>query len=77
MGILSVHGAPPLLSCAIRDVQRFHWLTENEMLIQHNQEIAQLSPDPFPLLRAGSGDETTLEATMPIETFGYWCREKC
>ena len=30
-----------------------------KLLIQHNQEIAQLSPDPFPLLRAGSGDETT------------------
>ena len=29
-----------------------------KLLIQHNQEIAQLSPDPFPLLRAGSGDET-------------------
>ena len=28
------------------------------MMIQHNQEIAQLSPDPFPPLRAGSGDET-------------------
>ena len=30
-----------------------------KLLIQHNQEIVQLSPDPFPLLRAGSGDETT------------------
>ena len=30
-----------------------------KLLIQHNQEIAQLSPDPFPLLRVGSGDETT------------------
>ena len=29
-----------------------------KLLIEHNQEIAQLSPDPFPLLRAGSGDET-------------------
>ena len=28
MGIRGVHGAPPLLSCAKRDVQRFHWLTE-------------------------------------------------
>ena len=26
---------------------------------QHNQENAQYSPDPFPLLRAGSGHETT------------------
>ena len=30
MGIRGVHGATPLLSCAKRDVQRFHWLTENE-----------------------------------------------
>ena len=31
-----------------------------KLLIQHNQEIAlDMSPDPFPLLRAGSGDETT------------------
>ena len=29
-----------------------------KLLIQHNQEIAQLSPDPFPLLRVGSGNET-------------------
>ena len=27
-------------------------------LTQHNEEIARMSPDPFPLLRAGSGDET-------------------
>ena len=32
-----------------------------KLLIQHNQEIAQLSPDPFPLLRVGSGDETKRE----------------
>ena len=25
----------------------------------HNQEIAQVSPDPFPRERVGSGDETT------------------
>ena len=35
-----------------------------KLLIQHNQEIAQLSLDPFPLLRAGSGDETTLLAAI-------------
>ena len=28
MGIRGVHGAPPLMSCAKRDVQRFHWLTD-------------------------------------------------
>ena len=27
-------------------------------LTKHNQEIARMSPDPFPLLRAGSRDET-------------------
>ena len=30
-----------------------------KLLIEHNQEIAQL-----PLLRAGSGDETTLKVTI-------------
>ena len=36
------------------------------MMIQHNQEIAQLSPDPFPLLRAGSGDKTNAYADVHI-----------
>ena len=35
-----------------------------KLLIQINQEIAQLSPDPFPLLRAGSGNETTMRAEL-------------
>ena len=57
MGIRGVHGAPPLLSCAIHDVQRFSLAYRKlKLLIQHNQ----LSPDPFPLLRVGSGDETRL-----------------
>ena len=44
-------------------------------MIQHNQEIAQLSPDPFPLLRVGSGDETntafTLDARFGAAGSGY------
>ena len=39
-----------------------------KLLIQHNQEIAQLSPDPFPLLRAGSGDETTRARDTEVST---------
>ena len=30
------------------------------LLTQHNQEIAQWSPDPFPRERVGSGHETTI-----------------
>ena len=37
----------------------------SRLLTQHNQEIAQLLPDPFPRERVGSGDETTVE--------GAWC----
>ena len=29
------------------------------MLNQHNQETARMSPDPFPSLWVGSGDETS------------------
>ena len=30
----------------------------------HNQEIAQVSPDPFPRERVGSGDETMLMSSI-------------
>ena len=34
---------------------------KTRFLTQHNQENAQLSPDPFPRERVGSGDETHTE----------------
>ena len=39
------------------------------MMTQHNQEITQMSPDPFPLERAGSGHETTAASACLIPAF--------
>ena len=38
-------------------------MTNGILLTQHNQEIAQWSPDPLPRERVGSGHETTLDYT--------------
>ena len=39
-------------------------MTNGILLTQHNQEIAQWSPDPFSRERVGSGHETTESATV-------------
>ena len=37
---------------------RDHIIMSHDMLSQHNQETAQLLPDPFPSERVGSGHKT-------------------
>ena len=37
-----------------------------ELLTRHNREIAQLSPDPFPCERVGSGYETNVYGSTCI-----------
>ena len=39
------------------------------LLTRHNQEIAQWSPDPFPLERVGSGHETTQSTVIATESW--------
>ena len=41
-------------------------MTNGILLTQHNQEIAQWSPDPFPHERVGSGHDTTWKDTLLI-----------
>ena len=41
-------------------------MTNGILLTQHNQEVAQWSPDPFPRERVGSGHETI--SIMPRDT---------
>ena len=55
-------GAPctPSIPMRIQSQLAHDYVSVTGMMIQHNQEIAQLSPDPFPVLRVGSGDETRL-----------------
>ena len=53
MGILGVHGAPLLLSCAKRDVQRFHWLTENETADSAQPRNRSTVTRPFSSLEGG------------------------
>ena len=54
------------------------WLacTKTRLLTPQNQEIVQLSPDPFPPLEVGSGHKTICTATY-FKPVWNWFQETC